>query len=74
MPRKRRTPSHDLPYKAVILGSEVVEAGEVASRDDQHVRRRLRIDVIEGDDAVVLVDDGCGDLTRDDLAEQAVGH
>ena len=72
--RERRTPSHDLPDKAVIIGSELVEAGDMASRDDQHVRRCLRVDVLEGDDAVVLVDDGCGDLTRDDLAEQAVGH
>jgi len=55
--RERRTPPHDLSDKAVIVGSELVEAGDVASRDDQHVRRCLRIDVLEGDDAVVLVDD-----------------
>jgi len=31
----------------------------VRARDDQHVRRRLRIDVVEGDQVVVLVDDRC---------------
>ena len=62
--RERRAPSHHLADQAVVLGSELVEAGDVASRDDQHVRRRLRVDVLEGDDAVVLVDDGCRGSAR----------
>ncbi len=32
----------------------------MAPRHDQHVHRRLRVDVLEGDDAIVLVDDGAG--------------
>ena len=44
------------------------------SRDDQHVYRRLRVDVLEGDQPVVLVDDGRRNLAVDDLAEEAVGH
>ena len=41
--------------------------------DDQDVGRRLGVDVVEGEDLVVLVGDLGGDLARHDLAEEA-GH
>lgn len=49
-------------------GVRVVDAG-----DDEYVRGGLRVDVPEGHGGLGLADDGCRDLTRDDLAEQAVG-
>jgi hypothetical protein len=44
------------------------------SGDDEHVRRRLRIEVAEGHRAIILRYDLRGDLAVDDLAEQAVTH
>src|SRR5690606_1328951 len=49
--------------------------GVVQGRDDlvlgneQHVHRRLRCDVLEAEDVLVLVDDGGRDFAADDLAE-----
>lgn len=44
------------------------------ARDDERVERGLRIDVLEREDGVVFVVSCRGDLARDDLAEQTVGH
>ena len=43
---------------------------------DQDVRRRLRVEILEGEGVLVLVDLGGRDLAGDDLAEEAVriGH
>jgi hypothetical protein len=46
----------------------------VAAGDDQHVERRLRVDVVEHDELLVFVDDGGWNLARDDSAEEAGGH
>src|SRR6266496_1756802 len=43
-------------------------------RDDEHVRGRLRVDVVERKNALVLVHDRGWDLTLDDLAEETVTH
>ena len=40
-------------------------------RDDEAMKRRLRMNVLEREDRVVLVDTIGGNLARDDLAEQA---
>src|SRR5262249_6120116 len=58
---------------AVVLGQLVV-GGDHLARDDQHVNGSLRVDVVEGDAAVVLVDDLCRDLLLDDFQEDVVGH
>ena len=42
------------------------------ARDHERVAARRRVDVHEGDRALVLVDDRRGQLARDDLAEEAV--
>lgn len=54
-------------------GGEGRGVGVVDAGDDQDVGRGLGVDVAEGDGGVGLPDDGGRDLTRDDLAEQAVG-
>ena len=71
---ERGAAPHHLAHDPVIFGGEVVEAGDVAPRHHEHVRRRLRVDVLERDHAVVLIHDRARDLPRDDLAEQAIGH
>jgi hypothetical protein len=38
------------------------------------MQRCLRVDVLDGNQVVVLIDDGALDLARDDPAEEAVGH
>src|SRR5207245_1224552 len=52
--------------------ADVVERGDVLLGHDQHVRRRLRIDVAEREAQVVLIDALRWDLTVADLAEQAL--
>ena len=61
-------------HKRIILRSQVVERRDVAPRDDEHVKRSLRVDVLEGDESVILMHDRAWNVTRDDLAEQAIGH
>ena len=43
-------------------------------RDDQRVQRRLRVDVVEYEDAIVLVHHRRRDLLAHDPAEQTVAH
>ena len=48
----------------------------VAPGNQQKVSRRLRVDVVESKNEVVIVDDVCRDLATDEAAKQAVlvGH
>ena len=60
----------------VVLG-HLQEVLGVLARDDEQVPARRRVDVHEGDGALILVDLRAGDLARDDLAEETVrvlGH
>lgn len=58
-----------------IVRFEVGEGDDLPFGNHQQVRGRLRIDVAEGDAAVVLVDDVGGDLAIDDSLEDGfVGH
>src|SRR5512147_1534713 len=59
---------------AILQKRQSGMASLVLRSDDQEVRRRLRVDVHEGDGVVVLVDDLGRDLAGGDLAEEAVGH
>src|SRR5712692_487452 len=56
--------------RVVQLGNR----GDVAVGDEQHVRGRLRVQVAEAGDVLVLVDDVALDLPRRNLAEDAVSH
>src|SRR2546423_3182695 len=49
-----------------------VERSDVRARDDERVRRGLRVDVAEGQRLLVLVDLRRGNLARGDLAEDTV--
>ncbi len=72
--RERGAPTDHLAHQAIVISGEIVQARDVPPRHDQHVHRRLRIDVLEGDEPFVLIDNRGGDLSVDDLAEEAVGH
>ena len=69
-----RGPAHHLADQGVVSRRKIVQRRDVPARHDQHVHRRLRVDVLEGDDAIVLIDNRRGNLAGDDLAEQAVRH
>ncbi len=49
----------------------VIEAGDVFARNDNDVRRCLRIDVVKGDDVGIFVDFFRRDLAECDAAEEA---
>lgn len=60
-----------------IGGGQFRGGAMVLPRHHQYVRRRLRVDVTEGDGLRGLADDDGGDVARDNLAEQAIrltGH
>src|SRR4051812_13532254 len=64
---------HDLSYQRWIAG--LVERRDVYTGDDENVRRRLRVDVAEGDGMLVLPYDPGGNLAANNPAEEAgIGH
>ena len=65
---------NELAHQLIVFDADIVERGNMALRHDEHMRRCLRFDVVEGDDAVVLVDERRGESSVDDFAEEAVGH
>jgi hypothetical protein len=69
-----RGPSHQLTYDPVVGLIEIVQRRDVAPRDDEDMQRRLWIDVADGNDAFVLMDEGAGDVASYDLAEETIGH
>jgi len=65
--------AHQLGEDVGVVLTDLRERGDVLLRDQQDVRRRLRLDVAEPQDRVGLVHDVGRDLPDDDLAEEAVG-
>ena len=61
-----------LTDQPIILSRQFVERWDVTSRHDEHVHRRLRIDVPECDEPVVLVDEVARDLAGNNSAEEAI--
>jgi hypothetical protein len=72
--RNRGGHSHHPAYKRVVARAEVVEAGDMPAWHHEHVRGRLRRDVLERDDLIVLMNDGCRNLSGDDPAEKTIRH
>ena len=60
-----------VPDYFTVRDNKTVDVGDMFFRHNEHMDRRLRIDVLKGDRVLVLVDDLCGDLFFDDLAKQA---
>jgi hypothetical protein len=57
-----------------VRRAEVVQGRNVTPRDDQRVQRRLRVNVVEGDELIVLADDRRWNLTACNPAEETVVH
>ncbi len=58
------------PHRGGLV--DVLHEHRVGPWHDEHVAVRDRLDVHEGDDAVVLVDEAGGGFALDDRAEDAV--
>lgn len=57
------------------LGRHVVgDVAVVLLGDYERVDRRLGVEVVEGDDLIVLIDNGRGDLVVGNFAEDAITH
>jgi len=69
-PRERQHPSQH----AGVVQRRVGEGGEMPRRDQHEVQRRHRMDVVERDHVVVLVELLRRQLAARDLAENAVLH
>ena len=69
-----RSPPHHLSNQSIVGRRQLVERGNVPSGKDQHVERRLWIDVLNDNDVLVLIDDRRGDLARDDFAKKTAIH
>src|SRR6185312_5696348 len=57
-----------------ILRRGVVERGQRLPGNEQHVHRRLRVQVAEAEHIVVFVDDVGGNLVPENLAEDGLAH
>src|SRR5687768_1981684 len=58
----------------IVYRREIVQRSDVSLRNDQHVQRSLRVDVLDDDDTVVLIYGFDRNLPRDHVAEQAISH
>ena len=76
-PLRRRDSGDDLKNvgdDGAVFLRDAVAAGDVDLGDHQNVGRCLGVDVPEGEDRIILVDLGGGDIPRNDFAEQTIGH
>ena len=54
---------HEAAGRRNVIMTDPVHARDVNARNDQHVHRRARIDVVERYGVVILVRDACRDAT-----------
>src|ERR1700691_923656 len=57
-----------------IAGSSFLQSSKMFLRDDEHMGRRLRVDVLKGEDILVFVNFLRGNLAAQDAAEKAVAR
>ena len=55
--RQRRGRAEHGSHERIVFRPQVVDRGDVLPRNDQHVERCLRVDVLDRDQVVVLMDD-----------------
>jgi hypothetical protein len=72
--RARRRALGERAQEPRVRRPDVRELLDVPAGDDEDVSRRLRGDVLEREDRLVLIDLLRRDLAGDDPAEDAVGH
>ena len=64
----------DVRDERLVLLPEREHALDVPLRDHEHMHGRLRLEIIERDALVILIDEGRRNLFRCNLAENAIGH
>jgi len=64
----------EMPQEFLVFLPNVGMRANDLPRNDQHVHRRLGVDVAKRKAEVVLVDNGCRDLTVDNLLKDVVLH
>jgi PPOX class probable FMN-dependent enzyme len=70
----RSAPSQHGANQMVVGRGQVVQRRDVPSWNHEHVERSLRVDVVEGDQFVVLVCELGRNVSSRNLAKQAIGH
>ena len=63
-----------VPDQALVFGLQLVQRRDMAARNYQNVRRRLRTQIAKRDDGIVFVDYVCRDLPGRNLAKNTVFH
>ena len=74
LPRDPGSRLEHLAQQQIVVGAHVVQRRDVFLRYNQHVNRRLRVDIFESQNLVIFVHSRRRDLAGDDLAKQAVRH
>src|SRR3990172_4755612 len=64
----------DAAKKSSVLGRGIIERDEMLARTDQDVRGGLGVDVFEGKDFWIFVDNLCRGFLATDSAKEAIGH
>jgi acetyl-CoA carboxylase alpha subunit len=67
-----RDPDHEFPDVGNRMCLEIMKACGPAFRDDKHVDFRLGLDVLEGQDVVILVNDSGRNLAGQDLVKNGL--
>ena len=65
---------HQTPEESHIRILQFGNRGEMFSRDDERMYRRLGIDVVERNHQLVLIDERCGNGPCDNFAKEALAH
>src|SRR5262245_27361222 len=68
-----RRDQRDLAQSRFFFGAGMLERRKMLLRTNQHVRRRLRVDVLESEHVRIFVDHLRRNLFCGNLAEQAIG-
>ncbi len=69
---KVRSYGHQMPQQRRMFFRNVGKRGEMLLRDDEQMRRCLRVNVGKGDALGIFVKELGGDNAGDDLAEEAI--
>ena len=65
---------YQMPEQADIRIVKFSNRGHMLPRDDERMCRRLRIDIVECDHHIILIDEGCRNGPRDDFTKEALTH
>jgi hypothetical protein len=57
-----------------IFGAGFSDSGDWLAGYDEHMDRRLGVDIVESDDLIVLIHDASGDFAAGDFLEQGLAH